>query len=323
VSARLGIASALEAQGNLSDAKTSLEEMLKASPETLGVRERLAQVHLKLGHKAEALQKFQEEVQAGQPTPALRLSIARLALDLEKYDLVKSEVKKILEESPRNAEAAYLLARVFEATGENTAAIQEHKRAATWGNTPLYALAFGRLLDKLGKQNDALSVFANAIALPDGRLDRGRIYYRSGDMESALADFQAAAKMTPDQAEPFVLQGLCFDKMGQSQKAEEAWRAALRADPMAPEPHYRLGRMELDRAKPANAIEHFRKANAKATEQSPWRADLVFQLAQAELLTGNKSSALAGFKKYLDIAPADAAERPEAAHQIARLGGKK
>ena len=323
MSARLGIAAALEAQGKLAEAKASLESSLKSSPETLGLRERLAQVCLKLGQKDEALVRYQEEIQAGHATPALRLAVARLALDLGKLELVQSETKKVFDEIPRNAEAAYLMARVHEARNENGTAIQDYRHATTWGNTPQFALAFGQLLDKLGKQPEALQSFANALSLPEARMARGRIYYRSGDLESALADFQSAAKMTPTDAEPIILQGLCHDKMGNAAKAEEAWRAALRADASAPEPHYRLGRMELDRAKPAPAIDHFRKAAAKAPDQAPWRADLYFQLAQAELLTGAKAFALADFKKYLEIAPPEAPARHEATQQVARLGGGK
>ncbi len=323
MSARLGVAAALEAQGKLAEAKASLENSLKASPETLGLRERLAQVCLKMGEKNEALTRYQEEIQAGHATPALRLDVARLALDLGKIELVQSEAKKVLDESPRSAEAAYFMARVHEAHNEYGAAVQEYRHATTWGNTPQFALAFGRLLDKLGKQPEALQSYANALSLPEARVERGRIYYRSGDLESALADFQSASKMTPNDVEPIILQGLCYDKMGNASKSEEAWRAALRADPEAPEPHYRLGRMDMDRAKPASAIEHFRKAEAKAPEKITWRADLYFGLAQAELLTGAKALALSDFKKYLAIAPPDAPARPEATQEVARLGGGK
>ena len=324
MSARLGVAAALEAQGKLAEAKASLESTLKASPETLGLRERLAQVFLKLGEKDEALARYQEEIQAGHATPTLRLAVARLALDLGKMELVQSEAKKVLDESPRSAEAAYFMARVHEARNENGAAVQEYRHAATWGNTPQFALSFGRLLDKIGKQPEALNSYAEALSLPEARVERGRIYFRSGDLESALADFQAAAQMTPRDVEVIILQGLCHDKMGNSSKAEEAWRLALRTDADAPEPHYRLGRMELDRAKPAAAIEHFRRAAAKVPEKATWRADLYFGLAQSELLTGAKAAALTDFKKFLDIAPPNAPARHEATQQVARLsGGKK
>ena len=38
----------------------------------------------------------------------------------------------------------------------------------------------------------------------------------------------------PGDAEPLILQGLCFDEMGQAAKTEEAWRAARLADLDAP-----------------------------------------------------------------------------------------
>ena len=322
IPARLGIASALEAQGKVEEAKVSLEQTLKASPESLGLRERLAQACLKLGQKPEALAHYQAEIQAGHPTIAIRLAVARLALDLDKVELAQSETKKVFDVSPRNAEAAYYMARVHEAHNSSGLALTEYRHATTWGNTPLYALGYGRLLDKLGKQQEALASFADAVSLPEGRMERGRIYFRAGDIESALADFEAAAKMSPKDAEPLILQGLCFDKLGQSVKADDAYRAALKIDPGAPEPHYRLGRTEMDRAKLPAAIEHFRKAMAKAPEKAPWLPDMCFQLAQAELLTGAKAAAVADFKKYLDIAPPNAPARPEAAQQVRRLGGE-
>ena len=254
---------------------------------------------------------------------SIRLGVARLALDLGKVELAQSEVKKVFDQTPRNAEAAYYMARVHESRNEHSLALTEYRHATTWGNTPPYALGYGQLLDKLGKQNEALASFANALSLPAGRMARGRIYFRAGDIENALADFQAAAKMTPTDAEPLILEGLCHDKTGQATKADEAWRAALKIDPEAPEPHYRLGRTELDRARPAPAIEHFRKAVAKAPEKAPWLADLHFQLAQAELLTGAKAAALGDFKKYLEIAPPGAPARHEASDQVSRLSGGK
>jgi tetratricopeptide (TPR) repeat protein len=323
VPALLGIASALEAQGKIEEAKVSLERTLKSFPESLGLRERLAQVQLKLGQKAEALALLQAEIQAGHPTIPIRLEVARLALDLGKIELAQSEVKKVFDQSPRNAEAAYYMARIFELRNSDGNALTEYRHATTWGNTPQFSLDYGKLLDKLGKQHEALASLANAISLPEGRMARGRIFFRTGEIDSALEDFQAAAKMKPEDAEPVILQALCFDNLGQSKKADETWRAALKIDPDEPEPHYRLGRTDMDSAKLPSAIEHFRKAMAKAPEKAPYLPDLLFQLAQAELLSGSKAAALANFKKYLEIAPPSAPSRPEAEHQLSRLGGDK
>jgi tetratricopeptide (TPR) repeat protein len=319
-SARLGVAAALEAQGKLQDAKSFLETTLKDMPGTSGLRERLAGLCLKLEQKEDALALYQEEIKAGHASPSLRLKLAKLAFDLRKFDLAQNETKKTLEESARNPEAAFTMARIYEARGEMGSALGEYRRALAWEKTPEYSLAYGRALAKVGKEQEAQVAFDSAISLAEGRVERGRLNFRHGDLDKALADFAEAAKLAPGMSEPFTLQGLCFDKMGQAAKAEEAWRTALRVSPDEAEPHYRLGRMEMDRGKPTIAIDHFRKAIARAPEKAIWGSEIHFQLAQAYLLTNSKANALAAFKKYLEVAPGDAPSRPEAERQVGLLG---
>ena len=320
--ARLGVAAALQAQDKLQEAKTYLEETLKEIPDILGLRERLAAVCLALGQKDEALVRYQEELKTGRVTPTLRLALARLALDLGKLELAQSEAKKVQDENPRNAEAAYLLARVHETRGELGAALAEYRRALIWEKLPAYNYGYGRVLLKVGKEQEAYVALDAASSLPEARMERGREFFRHGELDKALVDFKEAAKMLPAAADPLIFQGLCYDKMGQQPKAEAAWRDAVRVAPDASEPHYRLGRQEMDHGRPVAAIEHFRKAIAKIPANASWESELYFQLGQAELLTGSKAAALAAFKKYVDLAPQDAPSRPEAMRQVARLSSK-
>jgi tetratricopeptide (TPR) repeat protein len=320
--ARLGVAAALQAQGKLQEAKAYLEETLKEMPDTLGLRERLAAVCLALGQKDEALVRYQEELNTGRVTPSLRLALARLALDLGKLELSQSEAKQVQDENSRSAEAAYILGRVHEAHNELGAALAEYRRALMWEKLPAYNYAYGRVLMKAGKELEANVALDAASSLPEARMERGRAYLRRGDVESALADFKEAARMLPASVELLMLEGFCYEKMGQPPKAEAAWREVLRLSPDAPEPHYRLGRQEMDHGRPTAAIDHFRKALAKMPANSPWESEVYFQLGQAELLTGSKSASLAAFKKYLELAPQDAPSRPEAMRQVTRLSSK-
>ncbi|MEO5767229.1 MAG: hypothetical protein ABIS92_02665, partial [Polyangia bacterium] len=50
-----------------------------------------------------------------------------------------------------------------------------------------------------------------------------------------------------------------------------------------------------------------------------WRADLFFQLGFAELRQGGRDRALLAFKRYLEIAPADAPARAEVNRQVSAL----
>ncbi len=319
--ARLGVAAALEAQNKEQDAKAFLEATLKEMPSTPGLRERLAALYLRLGQKEDALALYQEELKAGRASPSLRLALAKLAFDLGKLDLAQSEAGKVLEESARSPEAAFTLARIHEARGEMGPALSEYRRALAWEQAAQYSLAYGRALAKVGKEQEAQAALGGATRLAEGRIERGRIYFRRGELDKALADFAEAAKLAPEISETFTLQGLCYDKMGQAARAEEAWRAALRGSPDDAEPHYRLGRMEMDRGKPVAAIEHFRKAIARMPAKAAWESEIHFQLGQAHLLTKANANALAAFKKYLETAPEDAASRPEAERQVSLLGG--
>ena len=323
VTAVLGVSAALTAQKQPANAKHFLEGVLKDHPELPSLRERLAEISLDLGEKAEALTRYQEEIQAGRATVALRLKAARLAIDLGKLDLALSESRKALEEQPRGPEATFLIGRVNETRGEKSQALAEYRRAVGWDPTPEYAHAYGRMLVKLGKEQEAMLFLSKAESIPQARLERGRLYFRKGEVDKANADFQAAAAGLPDQVEPFLLQAMCFDKLGQKDKAELAWRSALKINPDEPESHYRLGRQEMDRGKPALALDHLRKAANKLQEKTSWESDLYFQLGQGELLSGSKPAALAAFLKYLEVAPDDAPARPEAMDQIKRLSPKK
>jgi tetratricopeptide (TPR) repeat protein len=320
--ARLGVAAALQAQNKLKEAKAYLEETLKEMPDTLGLRERLATVCLALGEKEDALTRYQDELKTGRVSVSLRLALARLALDLGKLELAQSEAKKVQDENPRNAEAAFLLARVYETRGELGGALAEYRRALMWDKLPIYNYYYGRVLMKVGKESEASVALDAASSLPEARMERGRACLRRGELDKALADFQEAAKMQPEEVDPLILAGLCYDKMGKQDKAEAAWREAVRVAPDAAEPHYRLGRQEMDHGRPKNAIEHFRKAVAKMPASASWESEIYFQLGQAELLTGSKPAALAAFKKYVELAPADAPSRPEAVRQVARLSIK-
>jgi tetratricopeptide (TPR) repeat protein len=248
--------------------------------------------------------------------------MAKLQLELGQLDEAQVELDKVIEENPSTPECLSTLARVWEARGDAVHAVQEYKRALRFENLPQVQLALARALMKMGKEAEAAAALDGAISLPDALIERGRILFRKGDYEKSLADFISASKMAPRDPKAWVGLGLSYDRIGQADKASDAWKTALRLAPNDAETNYRIGRFELDKGRVKNAIEHLRIATAHVPDKTEWEAELYFQLATAEVTGGSKPAALAAFKKYLDIAPADAASRPEAKRQIVRLGGK-
>jgi tetratricopeptide (TPR) repeat protein len=320
--AHLGLASALDAQGKTEDARQVLEKAVESLPEALALRDRLAVVHVKLGHKEEAIAQYKAEIATGSAPPSARVSLAKLALELGRLDEAQVELDKVTEESPATPDALYTLARLWEARQNLGKALQEYRRALRFDNTPQVQLSYARALMRAGKELDAMTALDAAATIPEGLMERGRVLFRHGDYEHALADFQAASKLAPLDPQALLWTGAAHDMLAQADRASEAWRAALRLAPDHAEAHHRLGRAELDKGRVASALEHLRRAAAHVPEQAEWKAELYFQLGTAEATSGARGAALAAFKKYLELAPADAPTRPEVEKQVQRLSGR-
>lgn len=72
----------------------------------------------------------------------------------------------------------------------------------------------------------------NAVALtPDERFERGLFHEIRGDLEKAVADYEAAATPKRSHAVALVRQGNIFFRMNRMNEAESAYRAAIRAAP--------------------------------------------------------------------------------------------
>jgi tetratricopeptide (TPR) repeat protein len=322
VPAHLGLAAALEAQGKGEAAREVLEKALIDIPDAVTARERLAALTATLGHKEDAVAHYKAAIATGHAPLSTRVAMSKLQLELGQLDDAQAELDKVIEENPSTPEALYTLAKVWEARGDQVRAVQEFRRALRFENLPMVQLSLGRVLLKLGKESEAMAALDSAASLPDALVERGRVYYRKGDYDKALLDFQNASKQAPQNERAWLGLGLSHDRMGQADEASDAWKTALRLAPDDGEIHYRIGKFELDKGRVKSAVEHLRKAVAHVPEKADWEAELYFQLATAEVTGGAKAAALASFKKYLEIAPSDAPSRPEAKRQVVRLGGK-
>lgn len=319
--ARLGLASALEAQGRVGEAKLELDELLTQSPDTDGIHERLAGLALRLGEKDEALAHFEAALATGKAGPEVHVALGQLALDMGKLDLAASHLVKVSEESPSTPGALYSLGRLRERQGDLGKALAEYRRATGYENTPEVQLAYGRVLGAAGKEDDALVAFREAFALAEGHLEHGRLLLKRSKADQAIVDFDAAVRIDPEMWEAFLMKGNAHDVLGETDKAAEAWRQVVRLQPKNVEGLYKLGRLEMDRGQIKPALDYLRRAAAGAPQDRPWAADVYFQLGYAELQAGSKKSARDALTKYLALAPTDAPDRPAVEKQLDRLGG--
>ncbi len=318
--ARLGLASSLEAQGRVGEAKLELDELLVQNPETEGLRERLAGLAVLLGEKDEAVAHYQAALASGKAGPEVHVALGRLALSMGNLDLAQAQLEKVAEESPATAGALFTLGQLRERQGALGKALGEYRRATSYENTPEVQLAYGRVLLQAGKEDDAMMAFREAFTLAEGHLEHGRVLLRRSKAEKAIVDFQAAVSIDPEMHDAYLLMGNAYDVMGETGKAADAWRNVVRIAPKNVEALYKLGRLEMDRAQVKTALDYLRKAAGDVPEDRTWAADVFFQLGYAELQAGSKKNARDALSKYLTLAPTDAPDRPVVEKQLDHLG---
>ncbi|MEO8213811.1 MAG: tetratricopeptide repeat protein, partial [Myxococcales bacterium] len=343
--AHLGLAAALEAQGDLEGARTELAALSARADAAAGLGARVAVVLVKLGRKEEALAAYRKEVTGGTATAQTKVAAARLALELGRNEEARALAQAAVDEDPRTSGALLVLAEVRRAGGDLPRALVELRRALAVDGSPEVQLEYGRALSALGRDEDALAALSQAQDLPEAAVERGRILLRRGDAEAASKQLGAATARLPAHAEAFLLLGDAEDRLGHALRAEAAWRTAVKLAPTSAEARYRLGRLEMDRGQAAAALPQLRAAadhlpgrelgrdkpaatvtattGAAPAVPAPappaWRADLFFQLGFAELRQGARDRALLAFKRYLEIAPADAPARAEVNRQVSAL----
>ena len=336
--ARLGLAGALEAQGNLEAARAELATLVtrRDVPGLVSqLGSRLAEVLIKLGRREEALVAFQQNIAAGGAAPTTKVAAARLALELGRRQVARGLAESVVKDDPRTPGALLVLAEVRRAEGDLGNALMDLRRALAVDGSPEVQLEYGRALAALGRDDDALSALEQARQIPESGVERARILIRRGEIEPAVKELSAATGELPSDAGAFLLLGQAEDRLGHVARAEAAWKSAVKLAPSSAEARYRLGRLEMDRGQPAAALPNLRVAaehvfapgssngSPDPSDRSPdgspdrsWRVDLYFQLGFAETRQGSRDRALTAFRRYLELAPADAPARVEVTRQI-------
>ena len=317
--ARLGLAAALKAGGNLGGAKGELDTLMAQASDTPGLRQALAELLIAQGQKDQALATYRAEIDAGRASPALKVCAARLALDTGHADVARDIAEKIVAENPETPGALVLLGRSRRALGDLPGAIAELRRALAFESTPELHFEYGRALLESGSADEALSELEQAPTMAVAAIERARVFLRRGDAERAVGPLELAVKQAPTNGEAWLLLGNAYDRLGTPAKAEAAWKSAIKADPAAPEPHYRLGRLQMDQGQAGAALIQLRAAAAKVPANTVWTADFYFQLGYAERARGTRPAATAALKKYLSVAPSDAPARHEVEQMLGQI----
>lgn len=104
-------------------------------------------------------------------------------------------------------------------------------------------LGQGAATERIERCNRAVSGNPSSA---DKRIERGNAYFGAGNYDAALADFDEAATLRPDDPQPFLLRSRVYSSRGERERARKEWEIYLRKaramdkkdeTPPAREPH--------------------------------------------------------------------------------------
>jgi tetratricopeptide (TPR) repeat protein len=230
----------------------------------------LGNQYAQAGQWAQAVDEYEQAMQAGRNDPELYLNLGQAYTQLDRSDDAIKTLEEAVRQHPRNSAVHVQLAQAYLDAGRTVPAIQMLQRAyqltpddealgLQLAKTCFYADQLTHaeqvLLDVQRKnpQQPECSFWLGMIEMKRGQVDyalkhfrrvvqqspeHAMAYYFIGDLlagqknwAEALAAYQRCAEVNPADADPLVKQAQCYLALKQPSEAAEAVRAAQRIDP--------------------------------------------------------------------------------------------
>lgn len=251
----------------------------------------------KQGKHAEAAEVFKQALQPDPSYLPARLKLAENLLASGEIDESKEAYSEIVDDMPGAAEAYYGLGRVAVLRGDPAAAQKLFRKACdlfpTYGPAH-YALA--QVDRKLGSTQEAeqeLALYAHheAVVPPvddplrdqlrkldmraAAHLERGVQLEQVGRLKDAAAETEEALRLNPELVKAHINLLILYGRMGNREKAEEHFRAAVKLNPTQfPDAYYNYGVLLIMQGKLDEAEQAFRKALAISPSYAAAHNDL-------------------------------------------------
>lgn len=204
-------ASLLLAAGQPAEAAMAARKALALKPDTPEAANNLGLAEAMLGHAAEAEKAFRQALGLRPGFVDARFNLANLLREQNKLTAAIAEYRTILQAAPQFAAAQVNLGVCLDMAGDLDGAAQAYRAAldAEPGLPPAHRnLALLNLAQVLQKQNrfqDAAAAFRAVLKQDDklfaAQMGLGQCARELGDTEEALAAFQRAVQLAPDNEE--------------------------------------------------------------------------------------------------------------------------
>jgi len=248
----LGLA-LLQVRGQQWDAaEVSFKKAVELNPKSTNAQILLGNLYQTRGRYAEAEQAFRQAIASAADDPNARLSLAGLYMAENKPGQAEEFLRQSKKEFPNNSEGYRLLGNFYysnnqfdKATAEYASLYQDHPKDLVVKKNYIQLLILLNRVDEARKLNDEL-VKAKPDD-PDALIYKADIDIRSGKASDAVTTLQAVLKSDPENAIAHYRQGLAYEQLGDSTKAESEWRTAVQQRSDLVEAHRALAGVAIRR----------------------------------------------------------------------------
>lgn len=326
--AGMGLAVALRRAGRLPEAAQLLDRIARRNETLPGLAVERGMLFESMGRADEAVRHYQSAVQQSPDDIDLKLRLGAAQVAANQLDAAEQTLQLVSQARPNSAEAEFLFGRVQFARRNFTRALEYFSRAVQLDATRAeYRLYLGWASLELGNLGRALQEIDAALvrdpSMGDGFWLRGVIRRRTANLAAARADLEAAIRLRPNRFDALHELGRVFEEMRNLPESVRYFSLAVQASDANGEWHYDLGRVHLDSGNREAAAGSLSRATllGEAIDPRPaWLADAHRIYADALRLGGQRASAIEHYRRYLELAPANAIDRPEVARHLGDLG---
>ncbi len=207
--------------------------------------------HIQIGYWRNSYSLFAQALQVTGPNAIAEGNLGSALIEMRRPDLAVPHLERAIQLMPGFSTAHYNLGTLLQRQNEPQQALREYQLALKDPSDNREAAQThnnsGVLFNQLGRKDDALAEFNQAIALnpyeQNSFIGRGLIEHDEGKLDDALQDFQRAAQIAPS---PLALywEGRVLEEKGQLSAAAEAYRRALKLVPNFGDAQSRLSNVE-------------------------------------------------------------------------------
>ena len=260
----------------------------------------LGDAYYQQGSHEQARTSYQRTIELDPGLERYFFSQGKATFDAEQFDMAIESFSKFLLIYPEDIEAAYLLGRSYEASGDTENALRLYGRTLELDanytdvlmrsaqiykgqNDQQNALALlikliaieptnveahylsGILYIELERPEEALEAFLVTTRLNPDHLDAhyqiASLYEQQGDIDNVIRRYETIIRLDSSKADPFLRLGALYLRRGDKDNVIRVYEPGLEIEPNHPHAQYNLAVIFEEREDNEKAIKHFKLAN--------------------------------------------------------------